>query len=205
MQVRAFPLAITAVLCLGTAALLAQGNPHPSSGPKNPSENDKLLAEIRALREENANLLKKIERLEQRIQELDTTLTSTLPGNRSASQPRPQDTVLLGSDAMVSGRTVQVTIGVPGALMGKPGKPIPVHPVGGSLVRFSGEGKPLEVMSKKDGSYQVKLAPGKYKIYFKAPGQIDWQPRNEADVKTIEIKSGDSLKLDIPVLTLAVD
>lgn len=165
--------------------------------------------ELRATREQMKLLQEMNEKLAQKLNKLESSPArgpvTTGTGEAPASTPAASETPLLGADATVSGRTLQVTMGVPGALMGKPGKPIPPHPVGTSSVRFSGGGKDYEVMSGKDGSYKIKLPPGTYKVTFKAPGQPQWHPRNEAEVKTIEVRSGENLKIDIPVLTLAVD
>jgi hypothetical protein len=168
-------------------------------------ENNQLRAMIDALRHNQVGLNDEVVRLGKQVNELQSQLARVPRPAEPTSQPTTAETPILGANATISGRTIQVTMGVPGGMMGKPGKPIPPHPVGASMVRFSGGGKDYEVMSGKDGTYKVALPPGVYKVHFKAPGQPDWQPRNESDVKTVEVKNSDNLKLDIPVLTLAVD
>lgn len=113
---------------------------------------------------------------------------------------------------LVMGRTMCITFGLPGALAGKPGKPIPRRAVPEVEVHFKGDSGDYTVTSGADGTYSIELPPGQYRIGW----LHSWEREREADpfessehlgpeVREITVEAGKIYELELPVISMFVD
>ena len=114
---------------------------------------------------------------------------------------------------LVKGRTVHVTYGLPGALSEEPGKPIPPEPIPGVIIYFKGDGRTYTITSGQDGTYQVELPPGNYRISWICPWEKDiaegadlFSDRHlRKELTEIEVEDGEVYERDLPVEVTFID
>ena len=144
-------------------------------------------------------------------------LTLLLSG---CSHTRPQiaddsaTDVLLSAPGLVKGRALYVIYGVPGVLSEEEeGESIPPEPIPGVAIHFKGYGRTYTVTSEQDGTYQIELPAGNYRIGWIAPWEKDapeevdpFRSRPLPKMLTeIEVDAGEEYEKDIPVESTFID
>lgn len=116
--------------------------------------------------------------------------------------------------ARIIGKCIHVTHGLPGALSGRPGEPIPPRPVPGTQVFFLTKDFVVSVTARQDGTYEAVLPPGRYELAWQTPAFGDeayafqehrvftWRDER---IPAVELEAKQVLKKDIAVSQMFVD